>query len=98
MTSVICRHALIKAAGAISLARPAKATAGVTLPPEAALQPGKITYREGDHELMAGIFVGEVHLPQGDLANIFTTHSLVPGETAAGSLADTGFKMQMPSI
>ncbi len=70
----------------------------MTLPPEVALQPGKITYREGDHELMAGIFVGEVHPPQGDPANIFTTNSLVPGETAAGAVAETGCKMQMPSI
>jgi branched-chain amino acid transport system substrate-binding protein len=70
----------------------------MTLPPEVALQPGKITYREGDHKLMAGIFVGEVPLPQRDPANIFTTHSLVPGATAAGSVAETGCKMQMPRI
>jgi branched-chain amino acid transport system substrate-binding protein len=76
----------------------AKATAGMTLPPEVALQPGKITYREGDHELTASIFVGEVPPPQADPTNIFTTHSLVPGETAAGSVADPGCKMQMPSI
>ena len=75
----------------------AKATAGMTLPPEVALQPGKITYREGDHELMPGIFVGQVHPPKGDPADILTVANVVPGEQAAGPVSDTGCKMQMPA-
>ena len=34
------------------------------LPPDVALQPGKVRYRAGDHELMPNIFVGQVHPPR----------------------------------
>jgi branched-chain amino acid transport system substrate-binding protein len=67
------------------------------LPPEIALQPGKVRYRAGDHELMPNIFVGEVHPPKGDPANIFTVAALVAGDDAAGSVADTGCKMVHPA-
>ena len=43
----------------------AEALEDLELPPEVALQPGKIRYRAGDHELMTNIFVGEVHPPEG---------------------------------
>ena len=36
---------------------------GMELPPDVALQPGKVFYRAGDHELMPNIFVGDVHPP-----------------------------------
>ncbi len=81
----------------LSAIKLAKATAGMTLPPEVALQSGKVTYREGDHELMPGIFVGQMHPPQGDPANVFTVANIVPGEEAAGSVADTGCKMTWPA-
>ena len=81
----------------LSAIKLAKATAGMTLPPEVALQSGKVTYREGDHELMPGIFVGQMHPPQGDPANVFTVANIVPGEEAAGSVADTGCKMTWPT-
>ena len=42
------------------------------LPPDVALQPGKVFYRAGDHELMPNIFVGEVHPPHGNPDNVFT--------------------------
>ena len=67
------------------------------LPPEVALQPGNISYRAGDHELMANIFTGEVHPPKGNPANLFTVAKLVPGEKAAGPVADTGCHMTFPS-
>src|SRR5579863_1272380 len=66
------------------------------LPPDVALQPGTIRYRKGDHELMPNIFVGQVHPPQGNPDNVFTVETLVPGEQAAGSVEDTGCKMQPP--
>ncbi len=74
-----------------------KALEDETLPPEVALQPGKVFYRGGDHELMPNIFTGEVHPPKGDPANVFTVAKLVPGEEAEGPLADTGCKMTYPS-
>jgi branched-chain amino acid transport system substrate-binding protein len=67
------------------------------LPPDVALQPGRVRYRKGDHELMPNIFVGEVHQPKGNPDDVFTVAQLVPGEKAAGSVADTGCKMVSPS-
>ncbi len=44
----------------------AAALEDLELPPDVALQPGKVRYRKGDHELMPNIFVGEVHPPKGE--------------------------------
>jgi len=74
----------------------AVAMEGMELPPDVALQPGKVFYRAGDHELMPNIFVGNVHPPQGNPDNVFTVSTLVPGEQAAGSVEDTGCKMTPP--
>jgi len=62
-----------------------------------ALQPGKVRYRAGDHELMPNIFVGEMHPPKGDPVDVFTVGALVSGEQAAGTVADTGCKMEQPA-
>jgi branched-chain amino acid transport system substrate-binding protein len=67
------------------------------LPPEVALQPGSPSYRAGDHELMSSVFVGEAHAPQGDPDNMFAVQSLVPGEKAAGSVEETGCKLNWPA-
>jgi branched-chain amino acid transport system substrate-binding protein len=89
----------LAAAKAKSLAGPKLSLAmeGMELPPEVALQPGKVFYRAGDHELMPNIFVGDVHPPQGNPDNIFTAVALVPGEQAQGSVAETGCKMTHPA-
>jgi branched-chain amino acid transport system substrate-binding protein len=75
----------------------AAALEDLELPPEIALQPGKVRYRAGDHELMANIFVGEMHPPKGNPDNVFTVAALVPGEAAAGTVEDTGCKMGRPA-
>src|SRR5215472_10563993 len=75
----------------------AKALEDLELPPEVALQPGKVRYRAGDHELMPNIFVGEVHTPKSGPEDVFTVAALVSGEEAAGSVADTGCKMVQPT-
>ena len=75
----------------------AKAMEDMELPPDVALQPGKVRYRAGDHELMPNIFVGEVHPPKSGPDDVFTVEALVPGEAAAGSVADTGCKMEQPA-
>ncbi len=75
----------------------AKALEDMELPPDVALQPGKVRYRAGDHELMPNIFIGEVHPPKSDPSDVFTVGTLVPGEQAAGSVADTGCKMAEPA-
>jgi branched-chain amino acid transport system substrate-binding protein len=74
----------------------AHALSGFKLPPEVALQPNAPSYRAGDHELMSTVFVGEAHPPQGDPDNMFTVKNPVPGEKAAGSVDDTGCKIQWP--
>lgn len=73
----------------------AHALAGMELPPDVALQPGKVFYRAGDHQLMCNIFTGHVHPPKG-LDNVFTVAELVPAEKA-WPLADTGCHMTYPS-
>jgi branched-chain amino acid transport system substrate-binding protein len=75
----------------------AKALEDLELPPDVALQPGKVRYRAGDHELMPNIFIGEAHPPKSGPDDVFTVSALVPGEEAAGSVADTGCKMVEPS-
>jgi branched-chain amino acid transport system substrate-binding protein len=75
----------------------AAALEDMELPPDVALQPGTVRFRKGDHELMANIFVGEVHPPKDGADDVFTTAALVPGEQAAGSVADTGCKMEQPA-
>ena len=75
----------------------ARALSGFKLPPDIALQPGSPSYRAGDHELMSTVFVGEAHPPQGDADSMFTVKNPVPGEKAAGSVEDTGCKMQWPT-
>ncbi|MBS0559155.1 MAG: ABC transporter substrate-binding protein [Proteobacteria bacterium] len=74
-----------------------KALENEPLPPEIALQKEKVFYRAGDHQLMAGIFTGEVHPPKGDPANVFSVEQIVQGEEAAGSVASTGCQMAYPS-
>jgi branched-chain amino acid transport system substrate-binding protein len=74
-----------------------KALEDEPLPPEVALQPGKVAYRAGDHELMPAIFTGEVHPPKGNPANVFTIAKAVPGQDAAGPVADSGCKMVYPA-
>ena len=75
----------------------AKALEDLELPPDVALQPGKIRYRAGDHQLMSNIFVGEVHPAVGNKDNIFTPKVVVPGEEAAGTVANTGCVMKYPA-
>jgi branched-chain amino acid transport system substrate-binding protein len=71
---------------------------GLVLPPDVALQPGEISYRAGDHQLMSNIFVGDVHPPKGgNPDDVFTVSSIVPGEKAAGPVSETGCKMVHPA-
>jgi branched-chain amino acid transport system substrate-binding protein len=72
----------------------AHALQGFKLPPEVALQPNQPDYRPGDHELMSTVFAGEAHDAKGDPDNMFTVHAKVPGEKAAGPVAETGCTMR----
>ena len=42
-------------------------------------------------------YVAPAHPPKSDPSDVFTTSALVPGEQAAGTVADTGCKMSEPA-
>jgi branched-chain amino acid transport system substrate-binding protein len=75
----------------------AQALQGYKLPPEVAMQPNQPDYRQGDHQLMSTVFAGEAHPATGDPDNMFTVRTTIPGETAAGPVAETGCNLVWPT-
>jgi branched-chain amino acid transport system substrate-binding protein len=76
----------------------AYALQGFKLPPEIALQPHQPEYRAGDHELMSTVFAGEAHNAKGgNPDNMFSVGAAVPGEKAAGPVAETGCTIRFPT-
>jgi len=76
----------------------AKALADLELPPEIKLQPNKVYFRGGDHQLMLSAFLGELlQTGDGDPENLFKVNSIVAGDSVAPSVTDTGCKMNMPA-
>ena len=76
----------------------AQALGDFELPPEVKLQPNKVYYRKGDHQLMTSAFVGEaVSKGKDDPEDLFRVDSVVPGDKTAPSVADTGCKMKWPA-
>ncbi len=76
----------------------ARTLADMELPPDIKLQPNKVYFRGGDHQLMLSAFVGELlQKGDGDPENLFEVNSIVAGDSIAPSVADTGCKMNMPA-
>jgi branched-chain amino acid transport system substrate-binding protein len=75
----------------------AAAFENLELPADVALQSGPARYRAGDHQLMATIFIGNVHPPKAGADDVFTIAARISGEEAAGSVAETGCKMTAPT-
>jgi branched-chain amino acid transport system substrate-binding protein len=77
----------------------AHAMEGMELPADVALMPGKFGYRAGDHQLMSGIMVGEAGNPPpgGNPDDLFKVTALVPGETAALPVDETGCTVRYPA-
>lgn len=76
----------------------AKALADLELPPEIKLQPNKVYFRGGDHQLMLSAFIGELlRQGDGDPENLFKVNNIVSGESVAPSVEETGCKMQIPA-
>ncbi len=73
-----------------------KALEGMELPPDVALQPGKVYYRAGDHQMMANMFPGYVP-KDASYPNLFKVAEVVPSEKIALSPAAAGCKMTYPS-
>jgi branched-chain amino acid transport system substrate-binding protein len=76
----------------------ARALADMELPPDIKLQPNKVYFRGGDHQLMLSAFIGElIQKGDGDPENLFKVNNIVPGDSIAPPVADTGCKMNMPA-
>jgi branched-chain amino acid transport system substrate-binding protein len=70
----------------------ARALEGLELPPEIKLQPNKVYFRPGDHQLMSSEFPGE-DLPDGTYPHLFKVSDIVAGDKIALSVKDTGCKL-----
>jgi branched-chain amino acid transport system substrate-binding protein len=76
----------------------AKALGNFELPPEVKLQPNKVYYRAGDHQLMTSAFVGSAQSRgKDDPEDLFQVDQVVPGDKTAPPVAETGCKLTMPS-
>ena len=76
----------------------AQALSDFELPPEVKLQPNKVYYRNGDHQLMTSAFVGEaVSKGKDDPEDLFKVDSVVPGDKTAPPVADTGCTLKWPA-
>ncbi|MEX6507397.1 ABC transporter substrate-binding protein [Jiella sp. M17.18] len=92
-------HAIALAANeakSLDAMKVSKALAGLELPPEVALQPGKATYRADDHQMIANMFPGYVK-KDAKYPDMFQVADVVPGEKIALSPAEAGCKMSYPS-
>jgi branched-chain amino acid transport system substrate-binding protein len=75
----------------------AEALGDFELPPEVKLQPNKVYYRKGDHQLMTSAFVGEAQSKGDDPEDLFKVNEIVAGDKTAPPVADTGCTVQWPS-
>jgi branched-chain amino acid transport system substrate-binding protein len=76
----------------------AKALGNLELPPEVKLQPNKVYYREGDHQLMTTAFVGKaLQKPGSDPEDLFQVDNLVSGDQVNPPVTETGCKLQWPA-
>jgi branched-chain amino acid transport system substrate-binding protein len=77
----------------------AKAMQGFKLPPEVSLMPDGAFYRAAQNQLIPDLYVGNAQqAPKGsDPEDLFNVTEIVKGQTAAGTLEDTGCKMTWPS-
>jgi branched-chain amino acid transport system substrate-binding protein len=68
------------------------------LPDDVKLQPNKVYYRKGDHQLMTSAFVGEAQSKgKDDPEDLFRVDEIVAGDKTAPAVGETGCKVQWPS-
>ncbi|HTH62244.1 MAG TPA: ABC transporter substrate-binding protein [Paraburkholderia sp.] len=76
----------------------AEALGGFELADDIKLQPNKVYYRKGDHQLMTSAFVGEaLSKPGGDPQDLFRVERVVAGDETAPPENATGCKLQWPA-
>src|SRR5689334_7016590 len=84
-----------KSTDAVKLAR---ALGDLELPPEVKLQPNKVYYRGGDHQLMTSAFVGSAQSKgKDDPEDLFQVDQVVAGDKTAPPVSETGCKLTMPT-
>jgi len=76
----------------------ARALGNFELPPEVKLQPNKVYYRDGDHQLMTSAFVGQaVQKPAGDPEDLFQVDQVLAGDKVNPAQTETGCTLQWPA-
>jgi len=75
----------------------ARALQGMKLPPEVGLMPDAPFYREGDHQLMPTLYVGNAQAQGSDPEDLFHVTNLVKGPDAAGPVQESGCNLTWPS-
>ncbi len=76
----------------------AQALGDFELPDDVKLQPNKVYYRKGDHQLMTSAFVGEAQAKgAGDPQDLFRVDSIVAGDTTSPPVSETGCTLQWPA-
>jgi branched-chain amino acid transport system substrate-binding protein len=76
----------------------AQALGDFELPDDVKLQPNKVYYRKGDHQLMTSAFVGEAQAKgASDPQDLFRVDSIVAGDTTSPPVSDTGCTLQWPA-
>ena len=91
-------HSLVLGANRAKSIEPmkmARALEGMVLPPEVALQPHKVYFRAGDHQLMSSEFPGEIR-HDGKYPDLFKVADIVQGDKIALSVAETQCKLDYP--
>jgi branched-chain amino acid transport system substrate-binding protein len=92
-------HALalgVARAKSLQPVRVARALEGLELPPEVKLQPHRVYFRAGDHQLMSSEFPGE-SLPNGTYPNLFKVSAILAGDEMALPVTETGCKLDYPA-
>ena len=76
----------------------AKALGNFELPADVKLQPNKVYYRAGDHQLMTSSFVGEaLQKPAGDPEDLFRVDHVIAGDKVNPPESDTGCTLKWPA-
>jgi branched-chain amino acid transport system substrate-binding protein len=75
----------------------ARALENFTLPPEVALMPDKVFYREGNNQLMPDLYVGHAVEKGSEPEDLFHVDSVVKGVDVALPVSETGCHLKWPA-
>jgi branched-chain amino acid transport system substrate-binding protein len=92
-----CYHAATMAK-AVDAKKMAKAMQGYKLPPDVSLMPDGAFYRAGQNQLIPDLYVGHAQSKgTKDPEDLFVVDEVVKGADIAGTLEETGCKMNWPA-